>query len=62
MPWLFCDYHQEFNKLWAGMIKLLEIQDDRLNSGCMIFHMQWMGIGHLPEVLNFYAQIEALEG
>lgn len=44
------------------MIKLLEIQDDRLNSGCMIFHMQWMGIGHLPEVLNFYAQIEALEG
>lgn len=44
-------------KLGAGMIRLPVIQEYRLDSGCMIFQMQWMGIGHLSEVFNFYASI-----
>lgn len=48
-------------KLGVGIIKLPEIQGDRLNSGCMIFQIQWIGIGHLSEVFNSYTQIEAFK-
>lgn len=48
-------------KLRAGMIKLTNSEWQRLKSGCMIFQMRWMGLGHLSEVLSFYAQMEAFK-